>query len=63
MGVDTGVLCGDSRIAIIPMPLRHPSPRNQPWLQRHPRFERELMPVLRARIDGLAERRDQRWRE
>ncbi|MCE3602585.1 uracil-DNA glycosylase family protein [Massilia sp. P8910] len=31
-------------------PLPHPSPRNTPWLQRHPWFEQELVPVLRARI-------------
>jgi uracil-DNA glycosylase len=35
------------------MPLPHPSPRNQPWLQRHSWFERELVPVLRARINAL----------
>jgi len=32
------------------MPLPHPSPRNTPWLQRHPEFERELLPELRRRI-------------
>lgn len=32
------------------IPLPHPSPRNQPWFQRHPWFERELIPMLRARI-------------
>lgn len=35
------------------MPLPHPSPRNQPWFKRHPWFEQELLPVLRARIDAL----------
>lgn len=30
--------------------LPHPSPRNNPWLKRHPWFERELVPVLRARV-------------
>jgi uracil-DNA glycosylase len=45
------------------MPLPHPVPRNQPWLQRHPWFERRLVSVLRARIDALAERRNQGWRE
>lgn len=34
--------------AFIPLP--HPSPRNTPWLQRHPEFERELLPELRRRI-------------
>ena len=32
------------------LPLPHPSPRNQPWLARHPWFERELLPTLRARV-------------
>ena len=32
------------------LPLPHPSPRNQPWLARHPWFERDLLPALRARV-------------
>lgn len=32
------------------IPLPHPSPRNTPWLQRHPGFERRLLPALRRRI-------------
>lgn len=35
------------------LPLPHPSPRNQPWLGRHPWFERELLPVLRARVERI----------
>lgn len=35
------------------MPLPHPSPRNTPWLQRHPGFERRLLPELRARIRAI----------
>jgi uracil-DNA glycosylase len=35
------------------LPLPHPSPRNQPWLKRHPWFERGLVPELRARITAL----------
>jgi uracil-DNA glycosylase len=31
-------------------PLPHPSPRNTAWLQRHPWFERELLPHLRERV-------------
>ncbi|MHB1311703.1 MAG: uracil-DNA glycosylase family protein [Gemmatimonadaceae bacterium] len=38
------------------LPLPHPSPRNQPWFQRHPWFEQQLIPVLRARIAGLSTR-------
>jgi uracil-DNA glycosylase len=38
------------------LPLPHPSPRNQPWFKRHPWFERQLVPVLRARITALVER-------
>ena len=34
-------------------PLPHPSPRNQPWFQRHPWFERGLVPELRARVNAL----------
>jgi uracil-DNA glycosylase len=38
------------------IPLPHPSPRNQPWFKRHPWFEQQLLPVLRARIGALVER-------
>lgn len=31
-------------------PLPHPSPRNTPWFQRHPWFERRLLPALRGRV-------------
>ena len=37
------------------IPLPHPSPRNQPWFKRHPWFEQELIPVLRARIHALSD--------
>jgi uracil-DNA glycosylase len=32
------------------VPLPHPSWRNTAWLKRHPWFEAELVPVLRARV-------------
>jgi uracil-DNA glycosylase len=32
------------------MPLPHPSPRNQGWFKHHPWFERDLLPVLKARV-------------
>lgn len=32
------------------VPLPHPSPRNNRWLQRNPWFEAALLPVLRARV-------------
>ena len=32
------------------LPLPHPSWRNTVWLKRHPWFETELLPVLRARV-------------
>ncbi|MBL8550218.1 MAG: uracil-DNA glycosylase family protein [Hyphomonadaceae bacterium] len=32
------------------MPLPHPSWRNSGWLKRHPWFERDLLPDLRARV-------------
>jgi uracil-DNA glycosylase len=31
-------------------PLPHPSPRNGPWLLRHPWFERDVLPALRAEV-------------
>jgi uracil-DNA glycosylase len=34
-------------------PLPHPSPRNQAWWKAHPWFERELLPVLRERIETI----------
>lgn len=39
------------------IPLPHPSPRNEPWFQRHLWFERELLPVLRTRVNALTQRR------
>lgn len=33
---------------IIPLP--HPSPRNNLWLRRNPRFEEELLPELKSRV-------------
>jgi uracil-DNA glycosylase len=35
------------------IPLPHPSPRTQPWFKHHPWFERQLVPVLNARISAL----------
>jgi len=35
------------------LPLPHPSPRNQPWLVRHPWFEHEVLGALRARVRNL----------
>jgi uracil-DNA glycosylase len=31
-------------------PLPHPSPRNTPWLRRHPWFEERLLPELHHRV-------------
>jgi uracil-DNA glycosylase len=31
-------------------PLPHPSPRNRPWLQRHPWFGQQVLPALRAEV-------------
>lgn len=31
-------------------PLPHPSPRNTPWLRRHPWFEESLLPELRHQV-------------
>jgi uracil-DNA glycosylase len=35
------------------LPLPHPSWRNTGWLKRHPWFEEEVVPALRARVAGL----------
>jgi uracil-DNA glycosylase len=35
------------------VPLVHPSPRNQYWLQTNPWFERELIPDLQRRVSSL----------
>ena len=32
------------------LPLPHPSPRNRPWVMRHPWFELELLPELKRRV-------------
>lgn len=37
-------------------PLPHPSPRNNLWLRRNPWFERELVPLMRARVRQVLER-------
>ena len=34
-------------------PLPHPSWRNTAWLKKNPRFEAELLPVLRARVQEV----------
>lgn len=40
------------------MPLPHPSPRNQGWFKHHLWFERELLPILKARVaDALSGKR------
>ncbi|MEM9440296.1 MAG: uracil-DNA glycosylase family protein [Pseudomonadota bacterium] len=31
-------------------PLPHPSPRNGPWLKRHPWFERDVIPALKESV-------------
>jgi uracil-DNA glycosylase len=37
-------------------PMPHPSPRNNPWLQRNSWFEQQLLPELRARVGTLLAR-------
>lgn len=36
-------------------PLPHPSPRNTPWLRRHPWFESALLPSLKAQVQTVLE--------
>ncbi len=45
------ILASERRPRILPMP--HPSWRNNGWLKRHPWFEAELLPVLRAEVSRL----------
>lgn len=40
--------CARPEAPVLALP--HPSPRNNGWLQRHPWFEREMLPVVRARV-------------
>ncbi len=35
------------------LPLPHPSPRNMRWFKQNPWFEKDILPVLRARIQSL----------
>ncbi|WP_298773937.1 uracil-DNA glycosylase family protein [uncultured Shewanella sp.] len=35
------------------IPLPHPSPRNNIWLKRHPWFEAEILPSLKARVRDI----------
>ncbi|CAG9274197.1 uracil-DNA glycosylase [Paraburkholderia unamae] len=35
------------------VPLPHPSPRNQPWLKRHPWFGHDVLPALQERVGAL----------
>ncbi len=37
------------------VPLPHPSPRNNLWLKRNPWFEKELIPILQARVSAVLE--------
>jgi uracil-DNA glycosylase len=53
----TGTVAAFAEYAPRVMPLPHPSPRNTAWFQRHPWFERELLPVLRRQVRILAGRR------
>ncbi len=35
-----------------PVPLPHPSPRNNRWLRTHPWFEAEVLPSIKARVQA-----------
>lgn len=45
------ILAAAHRPRILPLP--HPSWRNSGWLKRHPWFEEEVLPVLRAEVAAL----------
>jgi len=36
-----------------PIPLPHPSPRNNRWLKKNPWFEKEVIPYLKRRVRSL----------
>lgn len=38
------------------LPLPHPSPRNNGWLQRNPWFEADVLPELKTRVRALQDR-------
>jgi uracil-DNA glycosylase len=42
-------------VSLCYLPLPHPSWRNTGWLKRHPWFETELLPVVRARVAEAVE--------
>ena len=48
---ETVIAFADYAPRFIPVP--HPSPRNTAWFLRHPWFERELLPMLRARVHAV----------
>lgn len=51
----TEVVLAWRRHAPATWPLPHPSPRNNGWLRRHPWFEADVLPALRAQVaDTLA---------
>ena len=35
------------------VPLPHPSPRNNLWLRRNPWFEKEVIPIVRERVQAI----------
>jgi uracil-DNA glycosylase len=45
------ILSAPRRPRVLPLP--HPSWRNNAWLKKHPWFEAELVPVLRAEVQAL----------
>jgi uracil-DNA glycosylase len=45
------ILAESRRPRVLPLP--HPSWRNNAWLKRHPWFEAELLPALRAEVSRL----------
>ena len=44
----TVAACADYLPHFFPLP--HPSPRNRPWLQRHPWFDSDVLPLLRQQV-------------
>ncbi len=49
----TETVSGWEAFAPAVFPLPHPSPRNTPWIKRHPWFEEELVPALQGRVSRV----------
>ena len=49
----TNIVCDWKKHWPTIIPLPHPSPRNNLWLNRNPWFQKELLPLVRARVSSV----------